>query len=156
MERKKEIMKRIINLILSVGLLIGILGGCVRYENGKPVDQKEEPKTEHKGEKVTGPKEEKKEPQVDQQATADLKNYLDENFSETTWYSLIQGIEVKDNRVNITTNVSKYENGKEQTENIDNAVWGYTNTNDSKYNFKEVNILDKDGKVILSEVNPLN
>lgn len=148
-------LKRIFGIVLAATLLIGFLGGCVRYKDGKPVEEttNEVQKEEKPKEEI---KQEEKQPEVDQQATSDLKSYINENFSETSWYGFIEGIEVIGNQVNIYTNVMKYENGKEQTENIDNAVWGYTNTNDSKYHFKEVNIFDKDNKVILSEDNPLN
>jgi hypothetical protein len=150
-------MKRAFILLTTACLL---LGGCVRYSNGKPVEeekaqieQKEEkPKTE---EKTTNPKNEEKKQEINQQATNDLKEYIEENFSETTWGKLITDIEVKNDIVTVNTDVFGDEEGKNAVKNIDNAVWSFTNSNDSKYKFKKVNIRDKDGKIIISEDNPL-
>lgn len=150
-------MKRLFILLTTAGLL---LGGCVRYSNGKPVEeekaqieQKEEkPKTE---EKTTKPKNEEKKQEINQQATNDLKKYIEENFSGTSWEQLITDIEVKKDIVTVNTDVLGDEEGKNAVKNIGNAIWGYSNTNDSKYKFKKVNIKDKDGKIIISEDNPL-
>lgn len=150
-------MKKLFILLLAAVLL----SGCIRYENGKPVNQEEKPKEEQneeqKEKKAAAPKEEKKEPQVDQQATTDVKKYLDDNFGggTTAWYDLIQGIEIVNNVVTISTSVLGDEEGKNAVKNIGTAIWGYTNTDYSKYHFKTVNILDKDNHIILSVKNPL-
>lgn len=146
------------SLILVSLLFVTLFSGCVRYKDGKPVEEKTasvEPEEEKPKEETK--KEENKQPEVDQQATTDLKQYIDDSFSiSASWYGLIESMEVVNDVVTVKTNVLGDNEGKKSVENIDNAIWGYTNTNDSKYHFKKVNILDKDGKVILSENNPLH
>lgn len=150
-------MKRAFILLTTAGLL---LGGCVRYSNGKPVEE-EKTKVEQKEEKPkkevkeVKPKKEENKQEINQQATNDLKEYIDNNFSGTSWGQLITDIEVKNDIVTVNTDVLGDEEGKNAVKNIDNAIWGYTNTNDSKYKFKKVNIKDKEGRIIISEDNPL-
>jgi hypothetical protein len=92
----------------------------------------------------------------DKQTAADLKKYFDDNMTDSSWYSLIKVIDVSNDNVFIRTSAPSSDVGKAEIKGINNAVWGYTNQNGSKYKFKSVTIYAENGHPLLSEDNPMN
>lgn len=157
--KKLKIMKS----LLFVALLASMLGGCIKYSDGKPVetteaaDIKETSKpSENKGkEKKPKDEDETQKGSEDKQETDDLQTYLDENFFMTSWYELIEEVTVSQNKVTIKTSVFGDDEGKESVEGLVSSIWRFTNANDSAYDFSQITILDKEERAIISEQNPL-
>lgn len=168
---------------LFVFLAISLLGGCVRYSNGEPVETEEEnQKKEEVKKDVTENSKSKKEQQKTRQdepvsneaeigeaaeakkeevnqeveSTTAIKTYFEQNFFGTSWYSLITDIKVTGDTATIHTSVFPDDEGKKALTNVSTAVWGFTNSNDSKVQIKYIDYMDKNGNALMRVNNPMN
>jgi hypothetical protein len=154
--KKKPIYKRWWVWAIVVVIIAIIANSQENYDNSSTDNTKptsSAPKQEAKPVN-SSPKTDNQQQQADKdkQEAADLKKYFDDNMAESSWYPLIKTIDISNDNVFIRTSAPV--NGKDKIAGMNNAVWGYTNLNGSKYKIKSVTIYAENGHPLLSEDNP--
>jgi Zn-dependent metalloprotease len=139
-------------LVISV-IILAIITGCSGEETAKKETTKTEQTEENKESEpaATQPEEKKEASAVNTEATEQLKEYLDTNFSMTTWYPHIKGVEIKEKKATVHIDI----NDKEISKKISMGIWGWTNSNDNELKLDEIEFLNQEGQTVSVEKNPL-
>jgi uncharacterized lipoprotein YehR (DUF1307 family) len=145
-------MRRWLMLVLSA-IFVASITGCGEEETAKKETTKTEQTEEKSKPAATQPKEKKEASAVNTEATEQLKEYLDTNFSMTTWYPHIKGVEIEIKEKKATVHIDV--NDKEVAKKIATGIWGWTNSNDNEFKLDEIEFLNQDGQTVSVEKNPL-
>ncbi|WP_199426136.1 hypothetical protein [Thermaerobacillus caldiproteolyticus] len=136
-------MKKWWLLVIST-IIFAAITGCSGGETTKEEKKENKPAASQSSE-------EKKTFAVNIDATGQLNEYLDTNFSMTTWYPHIKVVEIEENKavVHIDTN------DQEIAKKIAMSIWGWTNAHNNKLKLDVVELLDPEGQTVFIEENPL-
>ncbi|TCS80346.1 hypothetical protein [Tepidibacillus fermentans] len=91
---------------------------------------------------------------------AELKTYLKDNFTGTSWYNLIKDVQLIKNKneeysVVVKSSIYHDDEGEKAAEKLFPAFLGWGNDQTRDVKVSDVTILDKDGNALIRKDNPI-